>query len=100
MKQTHPVSMDADPGFLSFYQRQRPSLTAAFRQMTDDTRYIDDAVQEALLIARRKWPQISTYDKPGAWVAKVALRLLRRWQHHDRQHLDSGESVEPPSPPG
>lgn len=96
--QARPVSQEA-AGFLSFYQRQRPALTVAFRQMTDDSRYIDDAVQEALLIARRKWPQISTYDKPEAWVAKVALRLLRRWQHHDRQHLQGGETVEPPAPP-
>jgi RNA polymerase sigma-70 factor (ECF subfamily) len=94
VEQTDPVRKDA-LSFLSFYQRQRPALTAAFRQMTDDTRYIDDAVQEALLIARRKWPQISTYDKPEAWVAKVALRLMRRWQHHDHQHLQDGEPVEP-----
>jgi len=98
MKQTCPVEQDA-VSFLAFYQRQRPALTTAFRRMTDDTRYVDDAIQEALLIARHKWPQVSTYDKPEAWVAKVALRLMRRWQHRDHQRLQHIGETQPPDPP-
>ncbi|SER23670.1 RNA polymerase sigma-70 factor, ECF subfamily [Lentzea xinjiangensis] len=48
--------------------------------LTGDTRAVDDVAQDALVIARHRWADISTYDKPEAWVLKVAIRLMRRWQ--------------------
>ncbi|WP_281249426.1 sigma-70 family RNA polymerase sigma factor [Lentzea xinjiangensis] len=55
-------------------------MTRTLTALTGDTRAVDDVAQDALVIARHRWADISTYDKPEAWVLKVAIRLMRRWQ--------------------
>ena len=75
-----------DAAFLTFYRHQRPRLCRTLTALASDSRFVDDVVQDALLIARYKWPEICHYDKPGAWVTKVALRLLRRHLKTDSKH--------------
>jgi RNA polymerase sigma-70 factor, ECF subfamily len=75
-----------DAAFLSFYRHQRPRLCRTLTAIASDSRFVDDVVQDALLIARYKWPEICHYDKPAAWVTKVALRLLRRHLKIDSKH--------------
>jgi RNA polymerase sigma-70 factor (ECF subfamily) len=75
-----------DAAFLTFYRHQRPRLRRTLTAIASDSRFVDDVVQDALLIARYKWPEICQYDKPGAWVTKVALRLLRRHLKTDSKH--------------
>src|SRR5262245_55550123 len=41
--------------------------------LTGDRHRAEDLAQEALLRAQRDWRRISTYDRPGAWVRRVAL---------------------------
>lgn len=36
-----------------------------------------DAVQEAFLEAHRRWPAVSRYGDPAAWIRHVALNKLR-----------------------
>lgn len=43
----------------------------------------DDIVQDAFLIVRERWETICYYDKPKAYLYKVAVRLWRR--HAGRQ---------------
>jgi RNA polymerase sigma-70 factor (ECF subfamily) len=33
----------------------------------------EDVAQEALAAAQQAWPTVSRYDRPGAWVRRVAL---------------------------
>ena len=73
--------------YLDFYRRERPRLCAILSLLTTDTRYLDDAAQDALLIACHHWEKIRDYEKPEAWLLKVALRILRRWQARDYQRL-------------
>jgi len=35
----------------------------------------EEIAQEALLRAHREWDRIARYDKPGAWVRRVAINL-------------------------
>lgn len=61
-------------------------LTRTLTALSGDTRVVEDIAQDALLIAQHRWDDIHTYDKPEAWVLKVAIRLLRRWEHkHSRE---------------
>jgi RNA polymerase sigma-70 factor (ECF subfamily) len=41
--------------------------------LTGDRHGAEDLAQEALMKAQRDWRRISTYDRPGAWVRRVAL---------------------------
>lgn len=55
-------------------------LTRTLTALSGDTRVVEDIAQDALLIAQHRWGDIRAYDKPEAWVLKVAIRLLRRWE--------------------
>ena len=49
-----------------------------------------DFVQEAFVRAWSRWPRISRYDDPEAWVRRVALNLaIGRWRKARRVVLQS-----------
>ncbi|MGW6446582.1 RNA polymerase sigma factor [Lentzea sp. NPDC055074] len=74
-----------DLGFAEFFRRCRPVVTKTLTALSCDNRVVDDIAQDALLIARHRWSDIHAYDKPEAWVLKVAIRLMRRRQQHDHE---------------
>ena len=43
----------------------------------------DDIVQDAFLIVRQRWTTIAYYDRPKAYLYKVAIRL---WRRHLTRH--------------
>ncbi|MEV6239836.1 sigma-70 family RNA polymerase sigma factor [Lentzea sp. NPDC051838] len=71
---------EPDQGFAEFFRTCLPVLTRTLTALTSDTRAVDDVAQDALVIAASRWHDIRSYDKPEAWVLKVAIRLMRRWQ--------------------
>jgi RNA polymerase sigma-70 factor (ECF subfamily) len=60
--------------FTSFYRRQLPALVAVATAMTG-AGVGEEIAQEALLRAHRDWARVARYDKPGAWVRRVAINL-------------------------
>ncbi|MET9634211.1 sigma-70 family RNA polymerase sigma factor [Lentzea sp. NPDC006480] len=78
---------EPDQGFAEFFRTCLPVVTRTLKALNGDTRVVDDIAQDALVIARRRWQDIHAYDKPEAWVLKVAIRLMRRWQQ--RQSLET-----------
>jgi RNA polymerase sigma-70 factor (ECF subfamily) len=75
--------------FPDFYGHWMPRLTAYLRSQTSDGRWVEDIAQEAMLAARDRWDDLLTYDKPGAWLFKVATIMLRRWQAKAREQCTS-----------
>ena len=71
---------EPDQGFAEFFRTCLPVVTRTLTSLTGDTRVVEDVAQDALLIARHRWHDIHAYDKPEAWVLKVAIRLMRRSQ--------------------
>ena len=71
---------EPDQGFAEFFRTCLPVVIRTLTSLTGDTRVVEDVAQDALLIARHRWDDIHSYDKPEAWVLKVAIRLMRRWQ--------------------
>lgn len=63
--------------------------------MVGDRELARDLAQEAFIRQHRKWSTISKFDKPGAWVRKVAMRLAfkssrKRFWH---QSIDEAQNV-------
>jgi len=67
--------MPTGEGFHGFYRDAYPRLVAQLYAVTADLGLAEDVVQEAFVRAASRWPQVSTYQAPEAWVRKVALRL-------------------------
>lgn len=75
---------EPDQGFAEFFRTCLPVVTRTLTALSGDTRAVEDIAQDALVIARHRWHDIRTYDKPEAWVLKVAIRLMRRWQQRNQ----------------
>lgn len=67
---TVPTDVDFD----RFYRRELPAIVAVVAAVAGHA-CAEEIAQEALLRAHREWARIQRYDKPGAWVRRVALNL-------------------------
>ena len=84
--------MDASAAeFDAFYQAHYSDLVAMSYALVGDLAEAQDLVQEALCRAWRRWDAVASYDKPVAWVRRVATNLASsRWRrlrvvrHHQR----------------
>ena len=74
--------------FESFYQASYGRIVALLLGVLGDRQEAEDAAQEAFARALARWPRLSAYDLPEAWVRQVALRLAvdsgRRWRRSIR----------------
>ncbi|RFU43608.1 RNA polymerase sigma factor [Actinomadura logoneensis] len=75
--------------FPEFYEAEIKRLTAYLRAQTSDGRWVEDIAQESLIAAADKWDELMTYDRPDAWLFKVATRMLRRNQAKAREQCTS-----------
>jgi len=71
--------------FPSFYQQYYPVLVRYLISQAHGTRFAEDVAQETMLAAREKWEDLLTYERPDAWLFKIAIRMLRRWEYKVRQ---------------
>lgn len=78
----------ADDGFDEFFRASYAPLTRALTVATADAELAEDLVQDAFLQALRHWRRVQGYERPEAWVRRVALNKLadhgRRRGRRDR----------------
>lgn len=98
-----PLAPVAPVAFTTFYRGELPKIVALAAAIAGHQR-AEDIAQEALLKAHREWGRISRYDKPGAWVRRVAINLatsnLRRLDAERRAlaRLKGRRSLDAPPP--
>lgn len=61
--------------FDGFYATEFPRLVPMLHALTGSRADAEDLAQEAMRRAHDRWAEICAYDKPGAWVRRVALNL-------------------------
>jgi RNA polymerase sigma-70 factor (ECF subfamily) len=64
---TAPVHFD------DFFRSEYPRLVPMVHALLGDRDRAEDVAQEALAAAQQAWPTVSRYERPGAWVRRVAL---------------------------
>ena len=89
----------SDDGFAEFYQRTFAQVLSATIMASGHRGDAEDAVQEAYIIALRRWAQVGGYDAPEAWVLKVAMRRLWRSQRRRRPAEQLAVTVPPNATP-
>lgn len=89
----------SDDGFAEFYQRTFARVLSATLMASGHRGDAEDAVQEAYIIALRRWAEVGRYDAPDAWVLKVALRRLWRSQRRHRHAAQLAVTVPPGASP-
>jgi RNA polymerase sigma-70 factor (ECF subfamily) len=98
------VPVDRSDDFDAFYLATGARVVHQVYAVCGDLGDAQDAVQEAYARAWARWPRLSGYDDPEAWVRTVAWRLaanrwrsLRRWLSA-RARLDAPAPAGEPSP--
>jgi RNA polymerase sigma-70 factor (ECF subfamily) len=61
--------------FEDFYAANYGKITALVAAVLGDRNEADDIAQEAFARALARWPRVSSYELPEAWVRQVAMRL-------------------------
>lgn len=70
-----------DSALTQVWRRSAPDVVGALVRRYGDFDAAEDAVQEAMLIAARKWPADGLPDDPKAWLITVASRrLVDQWR--------------------
>ena len=70
-------------GFEALYRAERASILAVAGALVGDWAIAEDVVQESFAQAYLQWKTVGQFDRPGAWVRRVAInkaisRLRRR----------------------
>jgi RNA polymerase sigma-70 factor, ECF subfamily len=88
----------------AFYRVHIGPLRGTLFALGATPKLVDDVVQESFLALRRAWPKVRDYEKPEAYLYKVATHRLKdaikdewRWVELDKELL---ERSSPPADPG
>jgi RNA polymerase sigma-70 factor (sigma-E family) len=73
----------AEDGFAHFFRAEYPAVVRTVAVITHDQDLARDLAQEAFVQLLRHWTKVSTYDRPDAWVRRVAIRLATRTWRRD-----------------
>jgi RNA polymerase sigma-70 factor, ECF subfamily len=68
-----------------FFAEEYPRLVPMLHALTGDRGRAEDLAQDALTRAHREWHRITAYDKPGAWVRRVARNLASNSARRSRR---------------
>jgi len=84
MDQNLRISGDFD----AFFAQEFAATARAAWFVVFDADLADEIAQEAFCRALRRWRQVARYDRPGAWVRTVAIRLAVRRRHRQRLEVE------------
>ena len=70
----HPVRIPRH--FETFYRSEYSGVVGLGYALCGSRPAAEDAAQEAFLRAHRDWANVGSYDRPDAWVRKVASNLV------------------------
>lgn len=69
------MSRDSQERYEWFFKAEYPQVVRSAYLVMFDADGAPDVAQEAFVQALRHWPKVSRYDKPEAWVRRVAIRM-------------------------
>lgn len=63
-----------DDDFGALYQREYPPVLRTVALIVGSEQAAHDVTQDAFVQLCQHWPLVRTYERPGAWVRRVAIR--------------------------
>lgn len=76
-------SFDDEAAYTTFFRAHFTPVTRTVHLIVRDKARAEDITQEAFLQLLRNWPKISAYERPDAWVRRVAIRMAARALRRD-----------------
>jgi RNA polymerase sigma-70 factor (sigma-E family) len=92
---------EPDAEFVGFYRAEYPGLVRSMYLIVRDKEQARDIAQEAFVQLFSRWRRISHYERPEAWVRRVAIRMAVRASRRERlrRRVEHEFEASPPSGP-
>jgi RNA polymerase sigma-70 factor (ECF subfamily) len=90
-----------DAGFIGLFQVEYPAVVRSIYLIVHDREQARDIAQEAFVQLFTRWRRVSHYDRPDAWVRRVAIRMAVRAIRREglrRRHEHWVDVTPPPGP--
>jgi RNA polymerase sigma-70 factor (ECF subfamily) len=88
MAREHPAADLTDSGarmaFADNFHAEFPRVVRTVAAIVRDRQGAEDIAQDAFVQLLRHWPKVSAYDRPDAWVRRVAIRMATRESRRQR----------------
>jgi RNA polymerase sigma-70 factor (ECF subfamily) len=68
-------AMGGDEAYDELFRREHRGIVRSAYLIVGDLEVAREVAQEAFGRLYANWPKVSRYDRPGAWVRRVAIRL-------------------------
>lgn len=81
--------------FEAFYRTEYRAMVALAAAVSGDGSVAEDIAQEGLARAHREWQRICHYDKPGAWLRRVVIRLASNVRRSGRRQATALKLLRP-----
>jgi RNA polymerase sigma-70 factor (ECF subfamily) len=75
---------DQESGIASMYAAEFTPVSRTVFLILHDRQRAEDITQDAFIQLYSHWGRVSRYERPGAWVRRVAIRLAIRHQNRER----------------
>ena len=75
---------DTPMEYTAFFRREFPGVLRTVELMLRDHGRAEEISQDAFIQTLNHWDKISRYERPDAWVRRVAIRLALRSLRRDR----------------
>ena len=74
---------DAEAAYAAFFRVHFTGVVRTVHLIVHDRQRAEDISQDAFVQLLRNWPKVSAYERPDAWVRRVAIRLAIRGLRRD-----------------
>lgn len=82
--------------FDSLFAVEYPAVLRTVYLVCRDHQQAQDVTQDAFVELLRHWGKIKGYERPGAWVRRVAIRKLARSRRREAHRREAEVACEPP----
>ena len=83
--------------FDSLFAAEYPAVLRTVFLICHDAHQAQDITQEAFVELLRHWDKVSRYERPGAWVRRVAIRKLVKAMRREVRRREAEVGFEPPA---
>ena len=93
------MSSDVDAEYDLLFSVEFPAIMRTVYLILHDLDRAEDIAQDAFVQLLKHWRKVSRYDRPGAWVRRVAIRLAMDSMRRERLRSVLERSIEPAPDP-
>src|SRR5688500_3573940 len=79
------MDRSSEAAYDELFRSEFDAVWRSVRLIVGDREVASDVCQDAFAAAFAHWPKVSTYDRPGAWVRRVAIRDAVRVATRDQR---------------